>query len=132
MNYRMTEADLVHEQRQMILQVANKLRIEDPELWDNDELYEEIENRNTHLFTLLNDFVDANKAYFEYHQTIGTASNEEEKEELQRLIDEKNTARNSLLDALDDTKHDETEIDEERNYDDLSSEIAFKSNDNES
>ncbi|KYF51439.1 hypothetical protein BE08_08310 [Sorangium cellulosum] len=88
-----------------VRQTASRLRIDDVEWKNIDELLEEIALRDQDAHESLQDFLKAYMAWFEFHQKVdrqGKAGRLDAREqaELTRLIDNRNRARAAILQQL--------------------------------
>jgi hypothetical protein len=102
MNIFMTEYDVQVVFRAALTRTAKCLEIVDIYWKANQELYDEIEMGQSDLVNPLDNFLDSYRKWYQYHFDRKDQSdfNDEERQELSKLMERRDTSRKDLIDIL--------------------------------
>ncbi|RMG76944.1 MAG: hypothetical protein D6707_11730 [Bacteroidetes bacterium] len=94
-----TEVDVFHIEREILLSAAQALGIIDAPLMTNDELLDEIEQLDDKMYNIVSEYIDVHYQLLELQNEDGIVEPEYE-EEAKRLAEERNKLRNAFKEYL--------------------------------
>lgn len=103
MNMFMTEYDVQIVFRSALTRTARCLKISDIDWKANQELYEEIKLGGSDLVNPLENFLTSYRKWYQYHfeRKDKAEFDDKERQELSKLMDNRDRARKDLIDILD-------------------------------
>src|SRR4051812_20870922 len=107
--WELKESDIIYVQREAILRAASCIAISDPDLRDNVELLNFIQEKDNHLFQVLESFYTAYWNYYYFIKVLApygkrNGLSDLEKEKLSTYTHEKEEAKRLLLEKLEVAK----------------------------
>jgi hypothetical protein len=107
--WELKESDIIYVQREAILKAASCFDIPDPELRDNVELLNLIQEKDLTIFSRLENFYTAYWNYYYFIKVLAPHGKRDglsdtEKEKLSTYIHEKEEAKRLLLDRINQDK----------------------------